>query len=550
MPTVDPVRTALENFERAEKICRITNRRLDHYYSKPDRLDPTLREWMERASRFVETRLGDVDVFLNRIPELVRLTDGATATRARRLAQPYRKVSHRPVCTSRALPFIRSLYRYYGVKLRQATHVDWNRVIVVPKNWKTGRTIAAEPEGNLPFQLAFDAFVKERLLDVQIDLRSQRRNQQLAQLASIDGKRATVDFSMASDTGAYNAVAWLLPLAWFQLLDKLRAPSGKLDPGLASDYPDFDQVWQYAKFSSMGNGCTFGILTLIFAALAYAVGSKTICVYGDDVVVDSEKFEDFVRLAKFLGFVVNTEKSYSSGPFRESCGTNYFDGVLVTPFFVREWSAEMRKADRCHVVNGLAGISLPEGKLWTLLRRVVEDNSLPLVPYCENTTAGVHVDVYLGRRLGLIKPRQVSENHPLYRIADPEMGRLYVKVCDRRFTVRDVNVEMFKAYVATHQSARVFDARTKALWFLQVTQRELRNVKGAVIPTRPQRWLDPGFRPDEARECTLVPVISLQQGYKRDWVAFQPRLVADHPPHLFWWGEWLTAPKTVQKPNG
>jgi hypothetical protein len=520
LPTVDTGRAALESFERAERICRITNRRLAYYFDHEERMDPNLSKWMKRAARFVENCLGPVDEFVEAIPQLVRLTSGATSTRARKDALPFMKVSKTPVCTPSAEPLLRSLYAYFGVKLRNVRLVAWNRVIVVTKNWKTGRTIAAEPEGNLPFQLAFDTFVKGCLRKVGINLSSQRRNQQYAAKASVDDAEATVDFTMASDTGARLAVHWLYPPKWVELLERFRTPLGRLDPGLASDYPEFDKVWQYAKFSSMGNGCTFGLETLIFASLAYAVGSRTICVYGDDVVVDADKYDDFTRLAKFLGFVVNHEKSYASGPFRESCGENYYRGTLVTPFYVREWHDEMRKADRCHVVNGLAKVSLPGGKLWTLLRSIVKDDELPLVPYCENSTAGVHIDVYLARDRGLIKPRREYVTIRHREVADPDEGRLYKAAMrvERRLVV-DNNAEMYKAYVPVASSVRVSDARTKALWFLQAIQMDLSKEEER-SPYSPRTcWLDKGFRPRGARESTLVPIISSHVGYKRDWVA-------------------------------
>lgn len=84
---VDTDGAALANFHLAERMCRITNRRLDHFYSYQERLDPDLRKWIPRAERFIEVVLGDPEEFVKRIPELVRLTSGATATRPRKRSE-------------------------------------------------------------------------------------------------------------------------------------------------------------------------------------------------------------------------------------------------------------------------------------------------------------------------------------------------------------------------------------------------------------------------------------------------------------------------------
>jgi hypothetical protein len=102
------------------------------------------------------------------------------------------------------------------------------------------------------------------------------------------------------------------------------------------------QVVRWQKFSSMGNGFTFELESLIFWAAAEAVkdylgyhGSK-ISVFGDDVILPNGCYEVFSSFAMFLGFKVNSKKSFSSGYFRESCGSHWFDGVDCKPIFLKE----------------------------------------------------------------------------------------------------------------------------------------------------------------------------------------------------------------------
>jgi len=101
-----------------------------------------------------------------------------------------------------------------------------NKVVTVPKNSKTDRTIAIEPGINLWFQKAMGNAIGNRLLRVGIDLTKQERNQRLCRLGSQNNILATVDFSSASDTIAYSTVEALLPPRWFTLLDLVRSVYG------------------------------------------------------------------------------------------------------------------------------------------------------------------------------------------------------------------------------------------------------------------------------------------------------------------------------------
>jgi hypothetical protein len=80
---------------------------------------------------------------------------------------------------------------------------------------------------------------------------------------------------------------------------------------------------------------------LIFFAAASAVRDLKmvdgpISVFGDDVILPSICAPLFTSFSKFLGFLVNEQKSFSSGPFRESCGAYYWGGVDCKPIFLKE----------------------------------------------------------------------------------------------------------------------------------------------------------------------------------------------------------------------
>lgn len=389
---------ALTSFFEAEEQCKSTNHRLDMYYTERGLLDPDLGEYLKRMESWISGTLGNFRDFLDLLPRLVRVTNGATATLSRANSQPFRKVGMKVSASPGSTKYITALAEYYGVgghvsifpRVRVYPHMV-NRVQLVPKSWKTHRTIACEPTGSVPLQLAFDSYAKDCLRRRGFDLRDQTRNQELAYRGSVDGSFATIDLQSASDTVAYNTVAWLFPTAWFRYLDDIRTSYYRVD----------GSIRKYHKFSSMGNGTTFSIETLIFASAVRAVGSKQGAVYGDDIVIETDLVEPLQRILAFLGFTINSEKSFVEGPFRESCGSDWYNGSNVTPFYLRDWGR--LKTVLSHNVNGLASIARPYGHLWSLLREVVVGNRLLLVPANSDTLSGVMVDATTAYNLGLVQ---------------------------------------------------------------------------------------------------------------------------------------------------
>lgn len=208
----------------------------------------------------------------------------------------------------------------------------------VPKNWKTFRSIVLEAILNGLGQLGIGSELKLRLYEGSnrmIDLTDQSRNRSLALLGSLTGKVATIDVENASNTLALMTVFHLVQSEdWFNLLDQLRTRRVEYN----------GQVINLEMFSSMGNGFTFELESIIFYAIAYVtvlkVGGDTslISVFGDDIIVpsDPEVVSLLYHNLAFFGFKVNSEKSFISGPFRESCGADYFLGTNIRPFYLKD----------------------------------------------------------------------------------------------------------------------------------------------------------------------------------------------------------------------
>jgi hypothetical protein len=430
---------AYATFKRGERLCRISNRRLDYYHANRQRLSAELNSDLSRMEKSISYLLGDVDdELLNGLAANIRLTPGATEDRTRKRSYPFLKITRKIRAPAKSRLYLESLLRTYGVDPSAVNFhpTESNSVVMVPKSWKTSRTIAKEPTHSLPFQLSLDKILKKKLRKWNVDLSNQERNQEFARKGSLDGSYATVDLAMASDTLCFNAVAWMLPAKWFELFNSFRSRS----------YQFGSEKGSYSKFSSMGNGYTFSLESLIFAAACRAVGSKDFAVYGDDIAIESELTTRLITLLRFLGFITNKDKTYTNpdSRFRESCGCDYYKGRLVTPFYLRESPKSNQRAALSHVVNGLVKVSHP-GPLWTTLKRVVDEFSLRIVPFNEDTRSGVFISVHDAYKAKKLKTYRCSNQVQ----PSPLNGHLY-----------------FKGYRQVHSKRNCFGWRSMLHWHI------------------------------------------------------------------------------------
>lgn len=210
--------------------------------------------------------------------------------------------------------------------LEKITITPYNKIAFVPKTAKIHRTIAVEPLLTLMVQKGIAAVMRACLKRVGIDLQDQTVNQRMARLGSLDPESyVTIDLKSASDSISIELVRALLPPDWFDLLNRNRSRNFMLD----------GVVTPYNKFCSMGNDFCFPLETLLFAAAAHAVGAgrfgTDVAVYGDDIIVRKRYAEDLISLLGTCGFTVNSRKTCLHGPFRESCGADWFGGEDVRP---------------------------------------------------------------------------------------------------------------------------------------------------------------------------------------------------------------------------
>jgi hypothetical protein len=222
-----------------------------------------------------------------------------------------------------------------------------SKLTTVPKSAKTDRVICIEPDLNIYVQLGTGALIREKLRRSGLDLGTQSNNQRAASTAHITGL-CTMDLSSASDLISYMAVKVLVPEDWQQLLLFSRVDSTTLPDG---------SIHQLEKWSSMGNGYTFELETLIFYCLLLAVQevdgfAGTTLAYGDDLIFPSRHLDAVTKALNFLGFRVNAKKTFGKGSFFESCGSDWFNGKNVRPIFFRSESHDYQTV--CYTyANGL-----------------------------------------------------------------------------------------------------------------------------------------------------------------------------------------------------
>jgi hypothetical protein len=359
--TTDRKSAAREKFLAAEITCSETNLRIREWLGgrlSPRR--PAVNVVLYNARWKIRNLLGAVN--LDEISRLMRWGPGASSATRGAFVSAYHKFDAAPECTLSALNLAKAAVNscptwamaIAGTELPCSVLstafqvIPGNRLTYVPKDATIDRVIAIEPHMNIYMQLGVGGVIRRKLKKVGIDLDDQSRNQEYAKRAFLEGF-ATVDLSSASDTISRELVEFLLPREWWALLEQLRSVNGK-DEGPTSEFK------RYTKFSSMGNGYTFELESLLFWALSsatlelchqvpYDKGTpehtiamreyvrENLCVYGDDIIIPSSAYDLLTEVFSFAGFVINGSKSYRHGSFFESCGKHYFQGLDVTPVY-------------------------------------------------------------------------------------------------------------------------------------------------------------------------------------------------------------------------
>jgi hypothetical protein len=214
--------------------------------------------------------------------------------------------------------------------------MEYSKVQAVPKSYKASRIIAVESTYRTVKGLQIEKIFRRldriyRTLNIQ----DQTINQMLAQIGSTDGTAATLDASHASD---YITKSLFIDLFPSQYVNRV-----------LPFMPDFIEVKGKKRAMQMastsGHTLTFRHESIVYKAIAQAseeyydrlFPTEPITHYawafGDDTIVNSQAYDIAVYFFTKLGLVINEDKSYRAGAYRESCGKDYILGMDVTSIY-------------------------------------------------------------------------------------------------------------------------------------------------------------------------------------------------------------------------
>jgi hypothetical protein len=223
------------------------------------------------------------------------------------------------------------------------------KVVTVPKTLKTPRIIAIEPTCMQYTQQALleqlvELIESSHVLNGMIGFRDQTINNRLARLGSLTGSYATLDLKEASDRVSNQHVLEMLAnFPWF---------SGAVQAcrSRKADVPGHGVI-RLAKFASMGSALCFPFEAMIFLTIIFLSFEKSanrqftrsdirrfsrhVRVFGDDIIVPTDMAPSVIEELDTFGYLVNHDKSFWTGMFRESCGKEYFLGEDVSIVKVR-----------------------------------------------------------------------------------------------------------------------------------------------------------------------------------------------------------------------
>ena len=270
------------------------------------------------------------------------------------------------------------------------------RLVTVPKTCSSLRTITVEPLLNQFVQQGLNDHLRKEIdrcpvMSCCLALSTQEPNQILALEGSRTGEWVTVDLSSASD----RLSTQLVESCFAHRPRFLSAILGCRTPFVEVD----GRSIQLKKYAGMGNATTFPIQSYVFALIAItsmiendeslsfrklAAYASNVRVFGDDIVIRTEHFPTFAKWISSCGLVINKDKTFSKGNFRESCGIDAYDGTSVTPVYLRQ-DPQSISTD----ASSFVGILSTCNQLWLqgmystsdCLKRMLDScKKLPLIP--------------------------------------------------------------------------------------------------------------------------------------------------------------------------
>jgi hypothetical protein len=261
------------------------------------------------------------------------------------------------------------------------------KVIFVPKTAKTPRVIGMEPVCMQYIQQSISTWLcpriesRGRFTAGRVNFTRQDVNASLALDSSKSRKFSTIDMSDASDRVSARLVRDMLKVSpsFRREVFSCRSTRATLPSG---------RTVHLRKFASMGSALCFPMEAMAFfiAIVSSRIQSarakpsprsvykysRDVFVYGDDLIVPTDEAPSICATLESIGFKVNSHKSFWKGNFRESCGMDAFNGIDVTPTYVRRMLPANR-ADSHGIASAVAlANQFYTGGLWRTARAIRE----------------------------------------------------------------------------------------------------------------------------------------------------------------------------------
>lgn len=269
------------------------------------------------------------------------------------------------------------------------------------KNTTIARVICTEPSENMKFQKGAQSVLELQLRKrFGIDFSVQpQKNALLCRIGSVNQEFDSTDLRSASDCVAYMLLKRYIPSGSFGWLNASRSPGTTL--------PDGTYVPLH-MMSSMGNAFTFPLQTALFSCIVIgcykALGIDVVYprggapglggslgnfgVFGDDIVTVASATSLVHRILARFGFLVNYNKSFSDGDFRESCGSDYKSGHDVRAVYVRSLNTAQDIASAYNLLSAWScnqDVKIPATLAYL---RSLGNGLIPDVPPYESESAG------------------------------------------------------------------------------------------------------------------------------------------------------------------
>lgn len=215
------------------------------------------------------------------------------------------------------------------------------KLIAVPKDSRGPRLICVHPAEAIWLQQGLRVELERVISRVRrskgpwphghIFFDDQTVNGKIALLSSKSRRYATIDMKEASDRISETLVQILFG-DHYKYFGCCRAQKVRITSGPLKGQMDC------ASYAPMGNATTFPVQSLVFWAICVASlqlhgfhQPGAVFVFGDDIIVPSVMAPRVIEDLESFGLLVNKDKTFYRGFFRESCGIDAFKGVNVSP---------------------------------------------------------------------------------------------------------------------------------------------------------------------------------------------------------------------------